>query len=159
MAIEFNKKGYLKRNHKLTFDEFKTQFVDDFPFYNRRIIFDEFESYVKKLFSELKEPYLKIWIDGSFVTDELEPNDIDFVVFIFHIFHEIENKLAIFDEGFHYIDNYFIPYFSDNSITTELITYWEKYFSKDRYGSNKGFIELNVLVLDEVIVDFNPNLL
>ena len=154
MAIEFNTKGNLKKNYTLSINDFKTQFIDNFPFYNRKIIFEEIQSYLKQIFSLHNEPYLKIWVDGSFVTDEIEPNDIDFVIFIYHIFDNVEKKLSKFDNSNRYIDAYFIPFFSDNIITNDLITYWRRHFSIDRNGNKKGFIELNITILDENIEDY-----
>lgn len=67
---------------KTTLAELNEVFSKGFPLsITRRLIFDEFATYVADLQSGLNVP-MEVWVNGSFTTLTLNPNDIDFVIFV-----------------------------------------------------------------------------
>lgn len=68
--------------HDCCIQEFKEKFVDNFP--NSKSRNNRFEGYIeycKFISKNVKSTKIQI-IDGSFTTNELNPKDIDFVIFI-----------------------------------------------------------------------------
>lgn len=63
-----------------TVDEIKDRYVEQISSDRRREIWDDFET-VRKLISSII-PICSIWISGSFLSDKVEPSDID-LLFIF----------------------------------------------------------------------------
>jgi hypothetical protein len=65
--------------HNMSVTELKQLVVDGFPLSTRR--YDLWQSFIKIIehLKALKIP-CKIWVDGSFVTRKIDPDDIDFVV-------------------------------------------------------------------------------
>lgn len=65
--------------HDMGADQLKPVVVDNFPLSTRRqMLWDNLFKIVQKL-EALKVP-CKIWIDGSFLTQKINPDDVDFVV-------------------------------------------------------------------------------
>jgi hypothetical protein len=65
--------------HEMTMADLKVLAVDAFPLSSKRLgHWDNFVKIVDRL-KKLKVP-CKIWVDGSFLTEKIEPNDVDFVV-------------------------------------------------------------------------------
>ncbi len=92
------------------------------------------------------------WIDGSFVTQKQNPNDIDIVTFI--NYQDFERNIKAFDvlrkwrfDSKKGIDGYFVPIFPEshrkNTIFKMEQKEWEFQFSRDRDGNNKGIIQIN----------------
>lgn len=91
-----------------------------------------------------------VWLDGSFTTKKLNPNDVDLLsVFdkdgLFEQYkHLFEPMFANNAETRYGVDAYFL--LNDNSRkSTELTNYWKSQFGVDRNGRNKGIIHLNIL--------------
>ena len=98
------------------------------------------------------------WVDGSFVSNKENPNDIDFVNLIdFDIYKKneqiIESKFRKYGAKNHYkrIDAYAVKVYpeghSKETITNFDLVYWQNWFTKtkkNRMKRNfpKGFIEL-----------------
>ena len=84
MEIKFDEFGNLfpaKRN-KLDLYLLKQVFVDEFQeSQTRNAIFEGFQKFLTN-FSNFTNISFDIWIDGSFVTKKLNPNDIDVVLII-----------------------------------------------------------------------------
>ncbi|TAF94263.1 MAG: hypothetical protein EAZ46_10770 [Runella sp.] len=89
------------------------------------------------------------WIDGSFVTQKLNPKDVDFVTFIdAQIFEQNEKNLEKM-RGVQYVnrpllDSYFVATYDDIRFECDRL-YWFHKFEKDdrkRFKNKKGFIKL-----------------
>lgn len=64
--------------HEMTLDELKTLTVDGFPDSDRRpMLWQNFLNLLAKINAE--QIPCDIWIDGSFLTQKIDPDDIDFV--------------------------------------------------------------------------------
>ena len=67
--------------HECSLDDVRKLCVDPFPNSNRRpLIWDRFEPFVSQL-TALGLPF-EMWIDGSYLSEKPEPEDIDVVLFI-----------------------------------------------------------------------------
>ena len=82
IEVELNNNGVLEPGlHKITFGEFYETFVEKFPSSQRRKeIFDSLFELVKSLTTEYE--IYEVWVDGSFVTEKINPNDIDIIIFL-----------------------------------------------------------------------------
>lgn len=101
----------------------------------------------------------KQWINGSFTTKKVNPNDIDFVTHIDALKvdenPEIQNKISEICNPFEtkkefLCDVYFIPLYPQKmpelyQHTIERINYWRKWFGHDRKMNPKGIIELEFI--------------
>lgn len=83
MEFNFDENGNLPAGeYPISFDDLKQVFVDGFgTSYTRMRNWDGFNAFVKVLIDAgLKD--LTIWVDGSFISNKENPNDIDFVILI-----------------------------------------------------------------------------
>lgn len=75
----------LPGEHNLTLEQFKNNFVEDVYFEKsttRTVIHNNFSELINELINlDLLDGLTKIWIDGSFSTQKLNPNDIDLILF------------------------------------------------------------------------------
>lgn len=153
----FNHEGYLTDQivEYSSLIAFEHDFVDSFFASNsRRKIYDDFIAFLDK-FCNICTPR-RLWIDGSYVTDKLDPQDIDVVIFIDYSsfrnkWRQIKELLVKSDGGT--LDIF--PITEDNEDAVELLTSedhvrlieniknWESLFSKDRAGKYKGFVQIN----------------
>ncbi|WP_084245166.1 DUF6932 family protein [Planomicrobium okeanokoites] len=85
-ALNFDKSGNLTPGilKNVTIEEFKQFFIESFAQSKTRE--RNYEGF-RAFFAELKridvfEAITKIWVDGSYMTNKLDPNDIDFVFFL-----------------------------------------------------------------------------
>jgi hypothetical protein len=159
-TLIFTPEGFLTPFEKINVDlaTFERTFVTDFPnSKTRKTLFDNYLRYIDNFSKEIT-PNFTQWIDGSFVSQKENPNDIDLVTFI---------EVAIHDEKEHLIDEKYI-----SSVTYELgldayilkifaesnprykdftllhLNKWQQRFSFSKKGQNelifpKGFIEIN----------------
>jgi hypothetical protein len=84
MQISFDQFGNLSPSQKsvFTLPLLKTIFVDEFQeSKTRKIIFEGLEAFLTNL-SNFIDASFDLWVDGSFVTNKLNPNDIDVVLII-----------------------------------------------------------------------------
>lgn len=157
-TLQFNELGLIVPSDKILIDfkDFEELFVDSFPdSQTRRRLFQNYQKYLYD-FSRDITPKFTQWVNGSFVTKEVNPNDIDFVVFIdFEIFNSKEKELENFwsfsleNEG---LDAYIVKVFPPNndlfnSITELFKEEWSKRYTHtkvDRQGQiyPKGFVEI-----------------
>ncbi len=82
--FEFDKNGHLVPYDiiETSVHELKLYFVDNMKERElRNSLFEGYMNYNSKLMSLIKCNYVQ-WIDGSFVTKTLKPNDVDMVTFI-----------------------------------------------------------------------------
>lgn len=153
--MEFDINGNLEPYEIIYTDwaTFKAKFVDAFPRSStRQVIFDNFSVYMEKLSAIIGTDFHQ-WIDGSFVTRKLNPDDIDFVTFVnAKIFSHNEQKLNLLREYSRgqslRIDGYFVKnYPKDHKRFVQSYldsVHWMHDFGKDsRKGQSKGFIQLN----------------
>jgi hypothetical protein len=142
--------------HEYTCKEFEEQFVQNFPHSESRPdIYEKFCIWIRKLVKMLPPRY--IWLDGSFLTTKLNPNDIDLVVF--YRPEDIESKEVseVLDNYIHQIsrqyrcDAYFCltlehyppevkARISGNVAIMQ--TYWMGQFGFDRNRKPKGIVEI-----------------
>lgn len=157
--LKFDEKGNLTPyNHiETSYEIFVENFVKSFPLDSTRLqIFTNFERFLEEFRSKIY-PHFKIWVNGSFVTQKTNPNDIDFLIFIKYDWFEVNTK-ALSDfktsikQDYKDLDVYFLIEYSENHkhriFTDTDIFYWQDWFSKTRKNHNgksfqKGFIELN----------------
>ncbi|MDU5948073.1 MAG: hypothetical protein E6Z15_13595 [Paenibacillus macerans] len=68
--------------HTYNLSEFELQFVRDFSTSVRRsVVYHHFKQWIEQLLKILPPRY--VWLDGSFLTQKVDPNDIDLVVFYY----------------------------------------------------------------------------
>jgi len=89
--------------------------------------------------------FTEAWIDGSFVTDKEEPNDVDVVLWYNTVSSISPRELRIYRElkdsdlmRTHYCCD---VYLAKNG-NDRLRRYWENWFGKDRTGTPKGIIRV-----------------
>jgi len=83
MQLNYNQFGNLLPNKKeLTWEEFLTEFVDNYPdSVTRKKIALNFKNYLQAFKKEIISKFF-IWVDGSFVSKKLNPNDLEAVFYI-----------------------------------------------------------------------------
>ena len=82
--LSFDEKGYLNPYELIPTDlaTIETILVEPFSAsVSRRKVFDAFVVYVEEFRKAVSSP-LEIWVNGSFTTLKLNPNDVDFVIFV-----------------------------------------------------------------------------
>jgi len=139
---------------KLTYDECKNIFVDNFTASKTRgINWNNFIKFHHDIEEVSKYP-VRHWLDGSFVTNKANPNDIDVVSFVSP--NNLTEALQQFDMnksdplGYvkqkYNVDNYIIldltpshPYYDKMK---EQIKYWKKWFGRDRDDNPKAIVEV-----------------
>lgn len=79
--MNFESNGSLRAGfHDCTYDEFYEMFVHGFPTSQRRqLIAENLLNFSKEIF-RVGIPY-EFWVDGSFATTKINPNDADIVLF------------------------------------------------------------------------------
>lgn len=123
----------------------------------RAQLFEDFNRYLHD-FSKLVDLELKQWLDGSFTTRQIDPNDLDLVNFVtFEVFEKLLSHPDFWkfktdpfggtdSKTLYNVDAYFVPLYPEahplRSITEERMAYWEKEFGTDRHGNPKAIFEL-----------------
>lgn len=133
-----------------TLAECKDSFVNSFSMSTtRERNWDFYLLYLHDLQSNLINPFTQ-WIDGSFSTNKVNPNDIDLVNFIDYT--KFNPALIMFDmnQSNHYpkhaynIDGYNVLTFpvahKYYGTMQDRINYWRNWFGTDRQNSPKGII-------------------
>jgi hypothetical protein len=144
--IEFDNKGNLKPASPIEIDlkTLEEIFVTN-PY--RQELYDFYIAYLKELKEIIGEPFEQ-WIDGSFVSKKLKPNDIDIVSFIPNPIYDAQSShLFELKQKFKpQIDAYYICKFPENHLrfaeTKGDYFYWLNQFAKDRQKNSKGFIKI-----------------
>ncbi len=159
--LEFDKKGYLKPYRIIETDlqTFQQFFVENFELSETRLaIFSNFFDFIQD-FKKLICPNFTTWLNGSFVSNKLNPNDLDMVVFIDYNIYEskidlIENNFSNLrtTKKYTFLDVYTIRVYPETHFFYFFYqmdkVYWNDWFSKTRLNdqrkqNNKGFIQLN----------------
>jgi len=157
--IQFDENGHLfpYEAHDITLDEMPEIFVDAFPeSETRKRLFDNYLDWVID-FQRDVFPYFTQWINGSFVTQKLNPKDIDFVTFLDWKVYEVKEKWKELDRFWSFsnedkgLDAYFLPEFKpENPKFEKFENYkrdWAIRYSRARRGDTlindqKGFLQL-----------------
>lgn len=168
MALSFNSNGNLIcGEHELSLEEFHKFFVEEFECSNtREKIYKNFIE-VLNFLVHLGFNDFSIWIDGSYTTSKLDPNDIDFSIIIdrANTLSFNQGQKQIFRQLFYDVqpadfrnllhDNYdcdvYIVVDAENYPNDKYYKkfmdckkYWYNWWSHDRDGNEKGFVKLNV---------------
>lgn len=158
--FQFSRSGLLTPNKpiKATVLEMEQEFVINVPCVERNKLFNSYLHYSNDLKSLCKGNILRQWLDGSFVTKKLRPNDIDIVTFIdFSILNEIKDEIKrfVFPNSIQYyagIDAYIVSVFPTTDTNYHLYgadeLYWLDQFDSTRRNRQgikaaKGFLEIN----------------
>ncbi len=144
--LQFNTAGLLEPSKNIisSLDEFEKYFMFN---QHREILYQKYLSYLIDLQLVGIEKFTQ-WIDGSFVTKKIAPNDIDIVTFIpDELYRLYQVQLVELANKYQGLDCYYIREFSVNHpkrIVSDFDkTEWRFLFSTDRKKQAKGFIELN----------------
>lgn len=155
----FDVRGNLSPSGKseFDFDEFKSVFVDSFDSEKRLEIFENYNQYLLDFNEEITPNFVQ-WIDGSFVSNKMNPADIDFVTLIdFDIYEKneelIESKFGKYGVRNHYeyVDAYLVKFYPEDherrKITDFDLVYWLTWFSETKKNRAKkkfpkGFVEI-----------------
>ncbi len=134
--------------HDITKGDLPNHFASPFSNQEKRIQLIERFNYLIEKVEQIGIPF-EIWINGSFVTNKEEPNDID-IVFFFDpvkanslpddkkiLLEEVANNP--FSKYRYNCDVYFIP--NDNQV---LRSYWRGWFGYTRSETPKGFARITV---------------
>ncbi len=160
MELTFDIRGNLKPYQKtdLSLNDFKENFVDSFDEYSTgHEIFSNYKQYLQEFKKEIT-PNFKQLINGSFVTNRINPKDIDLVNIV--DYEIASKKYDILREKFlnrqslrHFkIDAYLIRIYPQDhkeySKTVSDLLYWEHWFGNTKKNRAKkrfpkGFIELS----------------
>lgn len=150
--LEFNDEGLIRPGiHECGINELYETFVENFKTSQRRdIIFKSLIKFLQQLIShyDLQE----VWIDGSYVTNKINPNDVDIVLFF-----EVSDYIRLRQQwehirNFTYIDPYCEAIVNDDSenklspsdfsFITNRRNYWRGQFGFDRTDKPKGIVVL-----------------
>ncbi len=149
--LEFDFNGNLKPYYAIesTLEEVERFFVAAFPASNtRKQLFDHYKLYTEALKVEIDAPFFQ-YLNGSFVTKKLNPNDIDLVTFInYEILKSKESIWKKFKDGnlFPGIDGYLERVYPENHpyfvrFQTDLL-YWNDLFTKSYARQPKGYLKI-----------------
>ena len=134
--------------HECTVQELRERCVEDFgndgqgnP-EDRREIMDRFEEFISKL--RAFNTQFEVWVDGSFVTEKPQPNDVDIVIFgDLNTISDSEaqrfENLCNYAEQRYLTEAYFCPIGDQN-----LRSYWRGWYLFDRTESPKGAFKIEV---------------
>ncbi len=160
MNLKFDTKGYLIPYERINvkFSEFEEFFVQSFNSNSSR--FEILENYKKFIdeFSNQVTPNFTHWIDGSFVTNKVNPRDIDFATLIQHDIYK--SKRELIDSNFrlkggkvnYNVDAYTIEILPQGhkkyGVFEIDLVYWNNWFSKTKKNwakksFPKGYIEID----------------
>jgi len=160
MKFSFDVRGYLTPygKNKAEFEDVKKNLVDPFDETSTRIkLYEGYLSYNLGLKKLLDGQKFKQWVDGSFVSNKINPRDIDLVNLIDHkSVDKYEKELKQFTRQMskekYGVDGYIVRIYPEGHPkfvrTQSDLVYWENWFSKTRMNRRKqrfpkGFIELD----------------
>ena len=153
--MDFEANGMLPAGlHDYSVEQFITQFVDGFPTSQRRKqIADALFAFAREIFA-YGIPF-EFWIDGSYVTTKVNPNDADLALF----FHYPDlaklpaEKNVLHQKYAQYLDPYYLcaaspenqqilPKKVFNNVVNHR-NYWRGQFGFDRSDVPKGIVRLS----------------
>ena len=153
--MDFEANGMLPAGfHDCSVQEFIDTFVDCFPTSQRRkVIVDALWDFSEEIYN-IGIPY-EFWVDGSFVTTKINPNDADLVLFLqIPNMNLLGSQLATFRQKYKdTLDIYFAyatspenQQLTDPSTYYQFVTqrnYWRGQFGFDRADSPKGIVRIS----------------
>ena len=156
----FNENGVLPPGFfEYKLEEIEKNFVNDFTeSQTREKIFNGFKIWIKELLKVVTPE--EIWLDGSFTTSKVNPNDIDIIVF--NNYQDANKDFNILQKLGHenFCDTYYaiepndeLPY---NQDLINFRNYWRGQFGFDRQDIPKGMIKISkeeIIRIREVIRD------
>ncbi|GAB2589479.1 DUF6932 family protein [Spirosoma areae] len=158
--MTFDERGLLTPANmvSLTAVGFEELFVNAFPdSATRRPIFASYRQFTEQFSDQVCSTFTH-WIDGSFVTNKLNPNDIDIVVLVDDSLYD--TRQSVIDDSFRLagakrlfpgLDVYTVRCYRAESrkyyITEYDLAYWYNWFTQtkpNRFGKRfrKGFVQL-----------------
>ena len=161
--MDFNENGLLQAGfHDCAFSDFWATFVDGFlTSQTRRTIAAAILDFSEELFS-LAVPD-EFWIDGSYATSKVNPNDADIVVFPqCNDYVNYRNEFGVFRQKYsHTLDLYFAPAVcpeskrllspADYNDVVNTRNYWRGQFGYDREDRPKGIIRVSCESIEEYL--------
>lgn len=157
--------------HSYTITEFEEQFIKEFPNSSRRkLIYNDFRMWIKNVINEVPPRY--IWLDGSFLTEKLNPNDLDLVLFyrpedipskdisnkLGFLINNVSRKFncdAYFTLTLDHLDPMILQQMQQtNPQSTMMKTYWKGQFGFDRKNQAKGIILIEEAEIKNLGGDF-----
>ncbi|MCG6553565.1 MAG: hypothetical protein L7F77_14675 [Candidatus Magnetominusculus sp. LBB02] len=138
----------------MAIEDFHMRFVKGFKDSStRRDVYKGYLSYVSDFYNEIVNQWVQ-WIDGSFITNKSNPNDIDLVGFVdggalSDRYSEINKFLTEHGSNDRYkVDGYYVPVYAETDerhkiVTHKYMEYWAKWFGQDMETNPKGIVELN----------------
>ena len=150
--LHFDKNGHLAPHTaiEVSMGDFEKTFIERQPLSKTRgEIFEAYQSFSEKLKGLVSTPYYQ-FLDGSFVTKKLNPNDLDVVTFLdFDAFEPVEAELMKLKRDFAakgidaYFQEIYAPYHPNFHLNQPNFVYWTHTFSSDRKKQPKEFVKLN----------------
>lgn len=152
--MDFNANGMLPAGiHTYDLNSFKEQFITAFPAsQTRSVIFNCLEHFIASVFA-LCDPD-EFWVDGSFATTKVNPNDADIILFIDYTdFAKIRPVWDQLRSQYPHLDMYVAC--AANEKAKSLLSpgdynqvvnnrnYWRGQFGFDRQDNPKGIIRLD----------------
>jgi hypothetical protein len=135
--------------HNFSLAELRKLCVDLFPLsVTRQMIMIGLENVFKEL--QKKQIQGELWVDGSFVTQKINPNDVDIVLRVQANFYDngTQEQRSIVDwlgsnlKDSHYCDSYFFTEWPETHanywVGHYMYNYWMKQFGFSRGNSYKG---------------------
>ncbi|TLV03657.1 DUF6932 family protein [Dyadobacter luticola] len=117
----------------------------------RKVLLKNFKNYLSDLENVAGSGFYQ-WIDGSFITNKLNPNDIDFVTFIdWKVFEKNEKGIDRLRQLRYQkelgMDGYFVAVYPENHKKNILYQadrfQWQFQFGKSRTDKQKGIIQID----------------
>ncbi|MBO0948720.1 DUF6932 family protein [Fibrella forsythiae] len=115
----------------------------------RRSLWNDVEKLMEILSSYLL-PVVEVWIDGSFISQKTDPDDVDVVIFISHAAYiPMRAVLDALGTSFVQLDVKWIPVLDASDSHSAAINAlermkWFALFNSDRNGLPKGFVSLKI---------------
>lgn len=129
MIFSFDKLGFLPPEIiRCSITELYENFVEPFPLSEtRKMLYENWLEYIGSL-QELTGSGFTQWLNGSFVTTKLNPQDLDMVTFIdYQIYRKFETDL----------EPYWTHHLEDQALDAYLVTIYPDYHPK--FDEFKGF--------------------
>ena len=159
MKFSFDIRGYLEPYGKNNSDleSLKNNLVDGIAnSESRQKLYEGYLKYNEDLKALLGDQRYTQWIDGSFVSNKINPKDIDLVNLIDHKLveqyeHELGRFIMLEGKKIYGVDGYIVTIYPEGHpkyvLTQSDLVYWESWFSKSRKNVKKqrhpkGFLEL-----------------
>ena len=164
MELTFDIRGNLHpyQKTKLSLNQFETFFVKSFREDSSRIeLFANYLRFLDDFKKDITTDFIQ-WIDGSFISNKLNPNDIDFVTLIEHSVYQKKRTLIDYKfrllkgKEFYGVDAYTVELFPKNDknilICKSDLIYWDNWFSQTKKNWTKkqfpkGYIEIEFSTL------------